>query len=154
MPYLLLLKKQQNLKLSSAANCRWHFMGYQFAYLEQRWSSGVVDIKSSQKLSSSGFNKCSLNKCFSHLPNITLLLSLYSWLKPKVCIFLHQAWPRWSLQYCSVLHRGLWAHLGEIIIRSFACMGRRSFHTPPQWYNFRSNVIRPRGGQKSRSPSS
>ena len=25
MPYLLFLKKQQNLKLSSAANCRWRF---------------------------------------------------------------------------------------------------------------------------------
>ena len=28
MPYLLFLKKQQNLKLSSAANYRWRFMGY------------------------------------------------------------------------------------------------------------------------------
>ena len=28
MPYLLLLKKRQNLKLSAAANYRWHFMGY------------------------------------------------------------------------------------------------------------------------------
>ena len=27
MPYLLYLKKQQNLKLSSAANYRWHFEG-------------------------------------------------------------------------------------------------------------------------------
>ena len=27
MPYLLFLKKRQNLKLSSAANCRWLFMG-------------------------------------------------------------------------------------------------------------------------------
>ena len=27
MPYLLFLKKQQNLKLSSAANYRWHFQG-------------------------------------------------------------------------------------------------------------------------------
>ena len=27
MPYLLFLKKQHNLKLSSAANYRWHFMG-------------------------------------------------------------------------------------------------------------------------------
>ena len=25
MPYLLILKKRQNLKLSSAANCRWRF---------------------------------------------------------------------------------------------------------------------------------
>ena len=25
MPYLLFLKKRQNLKLSSAAKCRWHF---------------------------------------------------------------------------------------------------------------------------------
>ena len=28
MPYLLFLKKRQNLKLSSAANCRWRFKGY------------------------------------------------------------------------------------------------------------------------------
>ena len=28
MPYLLILKKQQNLKLSSAANYRWRFKGY------------------------------------------------------------------------------------------------------------------------------
>ena len=28
MPYLLFLKKQQNLKLSSAANYRWRFMGF------------------------------------------------------------------------------------------------------------------------------
>ena len=29
LPYLLFLKKQQNLTLSSAAgNCRWSFMGY------------------------------------------------------------------------------------------------------------------------------
>ena len=27
MPYLLFLKKGQKLKLSSAANCRWRFMG-------------------------------------------------------------------------------------------------------------------------------
>ena len=27
MPYLLFFKKQQNLKLSSAANCKWYFMG-------------------------------------------------------------------------------------------------------------------------------
>ena len=26
MPYLLFLKKRQNLKLSSAANCRWCFI--------------------------------------------------------------------------------------------------------------------------------
>ena len=28
MAYLLILKKRQNLKLSSAANYRWRFMGY------------------------------------------------------------------------------------------------------------------------------
>ena len=27
IPYLLFLKKQQNLKVSSAANCRWRFKG-------------------------------------------------------------------------------------------------------------------------------
>ena len=27
MPYLLFLKRQQNLKLLSAANCMWHFLG-------------------------------------------------------------------------------------------------------------------------------
>ena len=31
MPYLLFLKKQQNLKLSSAANYRWRFKGYKFS---------------------------------------------------------------------------------------------------------------------------
>ena len=30
MPYLLFLKKQQNLKFPSAANDRWRFMGYFF----------------------------------------------------------------------------------------------------------------------------
>ena len=28
MPYLLFLKKQQYLKLSSTVNCRWRFKGY------------------------------------------------------------------------------------------------------------------------------
>ena len=28
MPYLLFFKKQLNLKLSSAANCKWRFKGY------------------------------------------------------------------------------------------------------------------------------
>ena len=34
MPCLLFLKKQQNLKLSSAANNRWRFMGYWYKDLK------------------------------------------------------------------------------------------------------------------------
>ena len=32
MPYLLFLKKQRNLKMSSAANYRWRFIGQNDAY--------------------------------------------------------------------------------------------------------------------------
>ena len=32
MPYLLFLKKQQNLKLSSAANYTWRFMSLRYFY--------------------------------------------------------------------------------------------------------------------------
>ena len=37
VPYLLFLKKQQNLKLWSAAKCRWRFKGYLFAKVISRW---------------------------------------------------------------------------------------------------------------------
>ena len=36
MPYLLFLKKQQNFKLSSAANYRWRFKGVCFSTFQER----------------------------------------------------------------------------------------------------------------------
>ena len=48
MPYLLFLKKQQNLKLSSAANYRWRFKGYrtdQVAFFFEKISMKMLPQK-------------------------------------------------------------------------------------------------------------
>ena len=64
MPYLLFLKKQQNLKFSSAANYRWLFMGKRTScVLPSNWRGQMFDCKSTH------FNDRLCNICFS----ITLL---------------------------------------------------------------------------------
>ena len=57
MPYLLFLKKRQNLILSSAANYRWRFMGYLFTY----WIIFHAFVVNCRLLSKSTFSKKSLS---------------------------------------------------------------------------------------------
>ena len=45
MPYLLFLKKQQVLKLSSAANYRWRFKGYNSGVLWLIWYTIKLGIE-------------------------------------------------------------------------------------------------------------